>query len=73
MENFTSITKSACDQRIDIHFLESIWEQSDLGPHATGEISLFYLVSVAEETDYLSDSVRNPEDMFCHVEAHITY
>ena len=38
---------------------------------ATSKISIFYLVSVAEETGLSLAFVRNPEDRFCRVEAHI--
>ena len=37
---------------------------------ATGEISIFWLVPVAEKTD-LSLTVRNPENRFCRAKAHI--
>ena len=38
---------------------------------ATSKISIFYLVSVAEETGLSLAFVRSPEDRFCRVEAHI--
>ena len=49
-----------------IRFLESI-----ICKLATGEISIFQLVSVAEETGLKPCFVGNPEDRFSHKEAHI--
>ena len=47
-------------------FLESI-----ISTLATSEASIFYLVSVAEETGLSLVIVGNPEDRFCRVEAQM--
>ena len=44
--------------------------ESTISRHATSEISIFQLVSVAEETG-LNLVFSVPEDRFCRVEAHI--
>ena len=38
---------------------------------APSEISLFYLVSVAEKAGFRYDLIRNPEDRFCRIDAHL--
>ena len=38
---------------------------------ATGEVSIFLLVSVVEETGFETRFVGNPKDRFCRVEAHM--
>ena len=54
------------DQCLSIHFLESTI--CDL---ATGEISIFLLVSAAEETGLKLAFVGIPKDRFCRVKAHM--
>ena len=49
-----------------IHFLERI-----ISKLATGEISIFLLVSVAEETGSSIAFFGNPEDRFCLDKAHV--
>ena len=44
-----------------------------ISKHATGEISMFQLVSVAEQAGLKSHSVGNLENRFCRVEAQRTY
>ena len=51
-----------------IRFLESI-----ISKLAVSEISIFKLVSVAEETGYFKSRIfENPEDRCSRVEAHMT-
>ena len=50
-----------------IRFLVSVMSKL-----VTSEFSRFQLVSVAEETEFESPFVRNPEDRFCHDVAQIT-
>ena len=53
-----------------IRFLENVISKL---AKDTSEISIFYLVSVADETGIESRFVENSEDRFCHIEAHMPY
>ena len=54
------------DQRLFIRFLKNI-----ICKLAAGEISIFKLVSIAEETGLKHSLSKPPEDRFSHNEAHM--
>ena len=62
----TACASAQSDQRLFIRFLESI-----ICKLAAGEISIFKLVSIAEETGLKHSLSKPPEDRFSHNEAHM--
>ena len=62
----TVCASAQSDQRLFIRFLESI-----ICKLAAGEISIFKLVSIAEETGLKHSLSKPSEDRFSHNEAHM--